>query len=137
MAAAAKKVTQLAWDDHASALMQASVEASPWAMVSGFANVLANAHLFEVRQAGTHVLLAMRGSEREHGRLLEVVGMRSLGERVRASELVPVVEQIARECYERVDLLSMTTRHAHLVAGCVRMGWAEAGTVVNKALRLQ
>lgn len=131
------KVTQLAWDDHVSALMQPSIEASPWAMVSGFANVLANAHLFEVHQGASRVLLAMRGTEREHGRLLEVVGMRSLGERVRASETVAVVEQIARDCYERVDLLSMTTRHAHLAAGCVRMGWAEAGTVVNKALRLQ
>lgn len=117
--------------------MQASADASPWSLVEGFGNALNGAHLFHIEQGRARVLLAVRGVQLEHGRMLDVVGMRSLGERFRAAELAPVVEQIARTRYEGVDLMTMVTRHPHLVRACERQGWTAVATVVNKPLRLQ
>jgi hypothetical protein len=136
MAAAAAQVKQLAWDEQARELMAPSAAASPWAMVEGFSNALHDAHLWQIDQGGARVLLAVRGVQMEHGRLLDVVGMRSLGERFRAADLGPVVESIARSCYEGVDLLTMCTRHPHLVRACERQGWTAVAQIVNKPLRL-
>lgn len=134
--AAAEKVRQLPWDDQARALMQPSADASPWAMLESFENALSGAHLFEVEQGASRALLALRGVQLQHGRLLEVVGMRSLGERVQAGALLAVIERLASEVYQ-ADLLTMCTRHPHLVRGCERHGWTAAATIVNKPLRLQ
>lgn len=134
--AAAAKVTQLRWDDQTRELMQPSADASPFALLESFEDALGNAHLFQIEQDAARVLLAVRGVQLQHGRLLEVVGMRSLGQRVRAADLVPCVEAIARDVYQ-ADLLTMCTRRPHLVRGCERMGWTAAATIVNKPLRLQ
>ncbi|HEX7742851.1 MAG TPA: hypothetical protein VF442_10545 [Sphingobium sp.] len=127
---------QIPWDDQARELMQPSADASPWAMVEGFENAMHGAHLWQIDQGGACVLLALRGVQLAHGRLLDVVGMRSVGDRFQAAQLGPVVEGIARTFYEGVDLLSMCTRHAHLVRACERQGWAAVAQIVNKPLRL-
>ncbi|HEX7890296.1 MAG TPA: hypothetical protein VF522_13125 [Ramlibacter sp.] len=116
--------------------MRPSAEASPWALVEGFKNCLGNAHLFEIGIEGQRVLIALRGSELEGGRLLDVVGMRSLGDRARPHQVLPVIEALARQVYQ-ADLLSMCTRHPHLVRACVREGWTDVARIVNKPLRLQ
>lgn len=131
------RLTQLQWDDAACEAMAPSAAASPWALVEGFADNLGNSHLWQIDQGGSRVLLAVRGLTMQHGNLLEVVGMRSLGERVRGAQLVPVIERLAREVYGNVDLLSMCTRHDHLARGCERHGWGRSGVIVNKPLRLQ
>jgi hypothetical protein len=130
-------VTQLQWTDEARELMAPSAQASPWALVSGFMDVMRDAHLWRIQQGRADVLLALRGTDRSYGRLMEVVGMRSVGERFRAADLGPVVEHLVRTAYDRVDLISMCTRHPHLVRACERDGWTPEATIVNKALRLQ
>lgn len=137
MAAAETKVTQLQWTDEVRELMAASAQASPWALVSGFQDVMRDAHLWRLEQGGADVLLAVRGTERTYGRLMEVVGMRSLGERFRAADLGPAVETLVRTAYGRTDLLSMCTRHPHLVRACERTGWTAVAQIVNKPLSLQ
>lgn len=137
MVPVATKVTQLEWDEQARVVMAESAAASPWALVSGFLDVMHDAHLWRIEQGRAEVLLAVRGSDRSSGRLLEVVGMRSLGDRFRAADLGPVVEQLAREAYGRVDLISMATRHPHLVRACERQGWTAVASIVNKPLSLQ
>ena len=117
--------------------MAPSAAASPYSVVESFGDALRDAHLFEIEQGASRVLLAVRGTQLANGRLLEVVGMRSLGERARAADLLPVIEQLARDAYERVDLLSMCTRHPHLVRACERQGWHAVASIVNKPLRMQ
>jgi hypothetical protein len=116
--------------------MRPSAEASPWSLVEGFADCLRGAHLFQIEAAGVRALIAVRGVQMEAGRLLDVVGMRSLGDRAPAPLVLPVIEHLARETYQ-ADLLSMCTRHPHLVRACERQGWSNVAAIVNKPLRLQ
>lgn len=125
------------WTDEVRELMAPSAQASPWALVSGFMDVMRDAHLWRIQQGRSDVLLAVRGTERSYGRLMEVVGLRSLGDRFRADELVPVVETLVRTAYDRTDLISMCTRHPHLVRACERQGWTAVASIVNKPLSLQ
>lgn len=131
------KLRQLQWDAENTDAMSAVVDASPWAGVAGLRDTLGQAHLWELTRDNTRVLLAVRGVQCENGRVLDVVGMRSLGDRCRAGDLGPAFEQLARECYPNVDLLSMQTRRPHLVRACERQGWTMAATTVTKKLRLQ
>lgn len=135
--AAHARLTQLPWDQDLIDAMAPSVAASPWSLVDGVADALGGSHLFQIEQGRVRVLLAMRGTTREGGRVLEVVGMRSLGERARPDVLWPAVERLARDAYGTPDLLSMCTRHEHLVRMCERAGWARSGFIVNKAMRVQ
>lgn len=133
----AARLTRLAWDEASVEAMAPSAAASPWSLVEGTGDNLANSHLWQIEIGGTRVLLAVRGLQMQHGNLLEVVGMRSTGERFRAGQLGPVVEQLVRDCYPQTDLLSMCTRHEHLVRACERQGWTRSGAIVNKPMRLQ
>jgi hypothetical protein len=113
--------------------MRPSVDASPWAGVEGVQDNLGGSQLWEYSHDGRRVLLAVRALQLEAGRVLEVTGMRSLGDRVQAAPLLAVLDYMGRDLYA-ADLLSMQTRRPHLVAGCVRNGWSEAARVVVKNL---
>lgn len=116
--------------------MRPSAEASPWSLTEGYLDALGSSHLFQLDAGRQRVLIAVRGVQHEHGRLLDVVGMRSLGERAQAHLVLPVIERLARDTYQ-ADLLSMCTRHPHLVRACEREGWSRVAAIVNKPLRLQ
>ena len=135
MADSARSVIQRQWDEEACALMQASADASPWALVEGFTDCLGRAHLLEIRHDGVHALVAVRGLQLEGGRVLEVAGLRSLGVRI-TPQAVGALENIAREVYG-ADLISMITRHEHLARTCQRAGWTSAARMVLKPLGLQ
>ena len=128
---------QLPWDAEAVEAMRPSVDASPWAGIDGLADALGQAHLWEMRAGRRRALVAVRGLQCEHGRVLDVVGLRSLGDRLDARELCATIEQLARQSYPAIDLLSMVTRHPHVLRGAQRNGWAPVATVATKYLRVQ
>lgn len=134
--ARAAQVTQLPWTPEACEAMRPSAAASPWALVESFEQCLQGAHLLQFDVGTTRALIAVRGVQMAHGRLLDVVGMRSLGDRAPAGLVLPALEQIARDTYQ-ADLLTMCTRHPHLVRACERHGWTAVASIVNKPLRLQ
>lgn len=131
----AQSLTQRTWDDEAVEAFAPCMAASPWGALAGVRESLAGANLWVLQAERRHVLIAVRGLNLEHGRQLEVTGIRSLGERMRAPELGAALDAMA-QAYGNVDQLSMCTRHAHLVRGCERQGWAVTGTVMLKQLRL-
>jgi hypothetical protein len=130
------QVTQIAWDDQAQHLMQASADASPWALVESFADNLGRAHLWQIDAGAQRALVALRGLDLAGGRLLEVAGLRSIGAARITPAIATVIEDLARDVYG-ADLLTMCTRHPHLVRGCERAGWTNVAAIVNKPLRLQ
>lgn len=129
-----EKVTQTQWDADAIDAMAPVVAASPWAGIDGIRDTLGNAHLWRLESGRVHLLIALRGVQCEHGRALDVVGLRSLGERMSAAETTAAIERIARTNYPAIDLLSLATRHRHLVRGAERTGWTASGTIMTKIL---
>jgi hypothetical protein len=123
------------WDDETRELLQPCVALSPWSLVEPAESVFAGSAVWELATESARAVVAVRATAWQGGgRLLEVVGARSLGDRFRAEQL-QVIEQLAK-VYD-VDLLSMTTRHPHLVRGCERAGWTSVASVVVKPMKVQ
>jgi len=133
--AATEKITQLQWDGEALQAMLPSVEASPWGGLESPREVLGGSWLFEFREGRQQVLVAARPVRCEHGMRLDVVGMRSLGERFHAATLDAAFMGVARAV--GADLIAMNTKHEHIVRACERQGWTCSGHVVIKPVRLQ
>lgn len=127
-------MTKIAATDDVRQLLAASAAASPWAPVIGVGDNLAGATVWLAEVGPRAALIATRGAVRQHGRLLEVVAMRSLGERVHAQDVAAVVGQIGREFYDNVDLVAMCTRHEHLARCIQRAGWARSGYVLTQQI---
>lgn len=132
--AAGAQVNQVPWDEEALQLMQASAEASPWALVESVTDCLGRSHLLEISRDSMRALVAVRGLQLAHGRVLEISGLRSLGRRIEPAD-VAILEDVARNTYG-AQLVSMLTRHEHLARTCERAGWTPAARMVLKPLGL-
>lgn len=135
MAAHAPKVKRLAWDDQALQLLAPAIEGSPFSLLSTPEEQLHGSDLWEIDYGSVSAVVALRGVQLARGRLVELTGIRSLGERIQPRHL-SALHAIARDAYG-ADLLSMNTRHAHLARTCERAGWCEVGRIVNLPLRVQ
>ena len=133
MAAQSQALRQLEWDAAAIEAMRPVLDVTPWAGFDSLQSALGGAHLIEFTQGRQRALLALRGVQCEGGRVLEVVGLRSLGDRLQALPVCQALEHLAVTTY-RADLLTMTTRRPHLVRACERAGWVPVATVMNKHL---
>jgi hypothetical protein len=132
--AASASLKQRAWSPAHQVYMAASAAASPWAAIEGAGDNLGRAHLWEMELGTQRALVAVRGIPFEHGRLLEIAGLRSLGDRI-TPEGVQLLDTLAREVYQ-ADLLSMTTLREHLVPVCIRAGWStKVAATLTKNLR--
>lgn len=120
--------------DHVRALLP-SVEASPWGPLEGPADVLQGAYLFEHRDGGAHALIAVKPVALALGQRLDVVGLVSLGDRLRGASLDASMVAIARAL--GVQQLAMCTNQKHVAHQCARHGWTETGVVMTKGLYVQ
>lgn len=133
---AAAQVTKVPATDEVRQLLARSAEASPWAPLAGINDSTGGASVWLAELEGRRALIATRGMVMEHGRLLEVVSCRSLGDRMRAEDVAAVAGRIAREFYDDVDMVAMCTRHEHLVRCCERAGWTRTGFIVTQRLKV-
>lgn len=131
----ALKMVQLPWDAEALEAFAPSVQAGAWAAVDDHASALGGAQLWQYKDGPVDVLLAIRPVRTNQGLVCDVVGMRSLGQRVPAVEFGRAMDDLAKHAYG-ADMLSMSTRHPHMVRGCVRAGWTAVATVVVKPLKV-
>jgi hypothetical protein len=128
-------MTQRAWGAEECEAMQPCVQESPYAAIEGLRSCLGGSHLWDITHGNSRVLLAVRGTTLDNGRLLEVVGMRSLGERMDSAMLARCMDHLARQVYT-ADLLAMMTRHDHILRGCVRDGWTDVARVAIKTMKV-
>lgn len=135
MAADAQSLNQLPWTESAVDAFAPILDVGPWAGLDSLQDVLHGSHLWEFRQGRVHALIALRGRQLAGGRVLEVVGLRSLGDRIAPAALDEAIEHVALTSYGEIDLLSLKTRWPHLVRNCQRQGWQVAGTNLTKRLR--
>ncbi len=135
MAAHAPSLTLRQWDADALEAMAPVATATPWAGLDSLADVLNGSHLWEFEHGRRRALVALTARQLAAGRVLEVTGMVSLGERLQLAEVGRQIEAVAATRYGDVDLVSMTTRWAHLARACEREGWQPAGVTMTKRLR--
>lgn len=107
-----------------------SVAASPFGPLEGMADVLLGSSLHEFRAETRRALIATRMEALEHGNRLTVTGMVSTGDRLRAGELLPQLDNLAAVL--GADQLAMATKRAHLVKAATRYGWQVSGLVLTK-----
>ena len=133
MAAQSQALRQLEWDAAAIEAMRPVLDVTPLAGFDTIETALGGAHLFEYSQGRQRALIALRGVQYQAGRVLEVRGLVSLGDRLQALPFYDALQGLSREIY-RADLLTMTTRRPHVVSACERAGWTPVATVMNKHL---
>ncbi len=115
--------------EHVRALLP-SVEASPWGPQEGPADVLAGAYLFDYQEGGAHALLAVRPVTLQRGSRLEVVGLVSLGDRLRGAALDRALSGIAQAM--GAEHLAMCTKNNHVARQCERHGWQRSGVIMTR-----
>jgi hypothetical protein len=130
------KLRQLTWDPDAVEALRPALERSATAGLSGPIDELRNAHLWEYREDGAVVLLAVRGVQLQYGRWLDVIAGHSSGERVSSARFCEALDHLGRNFYA-ADVLTTCTGHAHLQRGYLRNGWQNSGAVMKKRLGVQ
>ena len=125
----------LEWDLQRVRAMVPSVDASPWGPLESAGDVLAGSFLYEFGQGGARALVAVRPVSLAHGRRLDVVGLVSLGDRMRSGELSAAVCEIGRG-FGAVQV-AMCTKHEHVARQCARHGWEQTGVVMTRAINVE
>lgn len=120
--------------EHVRAL-QPSVDASPWGPLESPGDVLGGAYLFEFEQGGAHALLAVRPVPLALGLRLDVVGLVSLGDRLRSADFDAALCGIASRL--GAAQVALCTKHEHVARQCARHGWSQTGVVMTKGLYVQ
>lgn len=122
------------WTREAFEAFRPSVAASPWGL-EGLADVLTGAFLYQFEAGSRSALVAARPVYVEGGTRLDLVGLVSIGDRLRIEEFGPEFEQIARA--HGANEVAMCTKWPHVVRSCRRGGWAVTGTVMSKKIHEQ
>lgn len=111
-----------------------SLDANPWGWGTA-AEVLGGAFAFEVDGGACRALVAVRPVVRSAGTRLDVVGVVSIGERLRAADFDAAMLDIARRFDARA--LAMATLRPHIAHAAARVGWRPAGVLMVKRMDLQ
>lgn len=127
-------IKQRDWNAELLEAFAPSVLANPWGFGTAL-EVLAGSEAFEYSHEGQRALIAVRPVQREHGTRLDVTGLVSTGERMRAPDVDAALLYLANGFGAKA--LAMSTLRPHLVAACKRTGWTEAGALMVKRLEIQ
>lgn len=127
---AAATLTTRIWTEADILAFTPSVEASPFGPLEGLADVLEGCGLYEFEADTRRALIATRYEQLQLGRRLTVAGLVSTGDRLRAAEVLPELDNLAAVL--GADQIAMATRRAHLVKAATRFGWVVSGVVLTK-----
>ncbi|CAN7409404.1 hypothetical protein [Acidovorax sp. LjRoot194] len=111
------------------------MDASPWGPLEGPGDVLGGALLYELREGGAHALMAVRPVPLALGLRLDVVGLVSLGDRMRSGAIDQAACGIAAQL--GAGQVAMCTKQEHVARQCARHGWIQTGVVMTKGLYVQ
>lgn len=131
---AAEKITAIDWTADRLHTLQPVIEANPYGPLATAHDVFFGAHLFEFEHGRQHALIAVRPVDYSQGRRLDIVGLRSDGERLDAAALNRAVMGVAMQF--GADLMAMSTQLPHVVRSCARHGWMTTGAVMLKVVKI-
>ncbi|WP_341904017.1 hypothetical protein [Polaromonas sp. YR568] len=127
---AAEKVNAVPWDADRLAAMQPALDVSPWGPLATVDEAYGRDALFEFENDQQRALIVVRPVNFKHGRRLDIVGLRSEGDRLSAAALDRAVMGLAAR-YD-ADLLAMCTQVPHVAKSCLRHQWMVTGAVMLK-----
>ncbi|WP_425196128.1 hypothetical protein [Polaromonas sp.] len=111
--------------------MQPAVDVNPWGPLAAPDEAFRGAHLFEYESGGQHALIAVRPVVYRHGRRLDVVGFRSLGDRVQGAAIDRALMDLGAKF--DADLLALCTQVPHVAKTLIKNNWMVTGAVLLKA----
>lgn len=106
---------------------------SPWGMLAAPDEAFGGASAFEFESGRQRALIAVRPVDYRQGRRLDVVGLRSEGDRLSAADLDRALMKIAAGF--DADVLAMTTQVPHVIRACLRHQWMGTGIVMLKVVK--
>jgi hypothetical protein len=104
-----------------------AVAQTPWGWGTPF-EVLGGSDAYELRDRGAHVLLAVRPVPREQGLRLDLAGLVSEGDRVRAAAIGQALDELAGAYGARG--VAMATQVPHVARTAVRCGFRACGVMM-------
>lgn len=130
--AAAQALTLRDWDEDAVRAFYPVVDTNPWGPLENAGELLSGAFLAEYREGTRHALVAARPVQLSGGVRVEIVGLRSLGDRLPADLIAKEVVKLSHALGG--NLVAMSSRVPHILSTLNRHGWATTGALMVKAL---
>lgn len=130
---ATEKINAVSWDSDRLDAMQPVLAVSPWGPLATVEEAFGRDHLFEFENDRQRALIVVRPVDFSQGRRLDIVGLRSEGDRLSAAALDRAVMHIAAGF--NADILAMTTSVPHIAKSCLRRRWMVTGAVMLKVAK--
>lgn len=130
---APEKVNAVPWDADRLAALQPAVDANPWGPLAAADEIFRGDHLFEFESGHQRALIVVRPVQFRQGRRLDLIALRSEGDRLSAAALDRAVMKIAAGF--DADLLAMCTQVPHVLKSCLRHNWMVTGAVALKVVK--
>lgn len=126
-------MTPRPWDAAALDALAPSAAVSPFGPLATPAEMFQGAQLWEYSNGKQHALVAVRLVTFAAGRRLDVVGLRSDGDRLDVGAFDAAVVRLAHDQGARI--IAMCTQLPHVARSCLRHGWGTTGAVLLKVLQ--
>lgn len=113
--------------------LQPSAARSPYGALASVHEMLAGAHLFEYQRGpDRRALVAVRPLEFSGGVRLEIVGLRSMAERLDGRDFHRAIDDLAGRFGARA--VACCTQVPHVARSCLANGFEITGTILRKDL---
>lgn len=116
------------WDDQAIAAFHPVVDTNPWGPLECAGELLGGSYLFEYSAAGQRALVAARPVALSGGTRVEIVAMRSLGDRLHAKPFCAALVGMGHQLEGNV--LAMSSAVPHVLTTLSRNGWTTTGALM-------
>lgn len=120
------------WDEDAVRAFYPVVETNPWGPLENAGELLAGSYLAEYRDGTRRCLVAARPVELSGGVRVEIVGIRSLGDRLPSDLIADEVVKLAHALGG--NMVAMSSRVPHILSTLHRHGWATTGALMVKTM---
>lgn len=125
-------MTSCDWDNDALEVFAPSVEKNVFGPLADALEVFNGAYLYEYRKDNQRALVAVRPVHLRAGTRMEVVGLRSVGERLQAKPFFAALDGVARAHGARV--INVLTQVPHVANACKSAGFGISGAVLLKVV---
>lgn len=127
-----QKMTPRAWDGEAIELLTPSTLKSPFGALASPVEVLNGSYLFEYVDGKQSALVAVKPVAFSAGNRLEVVGLRSFGDRLQQKPFFKELDALAMSNDARV--ITLLTQVPHVANACMKNGFGVSGAVLMKVI---
>lgn len=129
------KINPMAWTGEVLDAFAPSADRSPFGPLANAGEICLGSHLYEYRNGGQRAFVAVKPLSFAAGNRLDVVALRSFGDRLQARPFYAAVESIGRQHNAR--FIVMCTQLPHIAKACQSAGFGISGAIAMKAINFQ